>query len=1006
MFFQLRFILLFLLVIPVCSPAQTRTKPTTETITIRTNQGTELGFDISPDGRTIVFDLLGQLWLVPAGGGKARAITDAVRDTAEDLDPSFSPDGKRVIFRGERNGRTGLWLLDVATGVLRQLTQLPDPDAYDGNASWSPDSRSIAFMHRVPPSVTANTPWRFGLMVLDVEVGTTREVKIEGITNPQIDSPVWMRDGKEIAFVVKKSPRQKGGRVWTVPASGGTATPLTDETLVSQTPSFSVDRRLMAYFEKDKDGRMQIWTQELGSGKPAVQLTSNADVTTTRIRWIPNTNDLLYSADGRMWKVAASGGPSTEIPFTAALSIKRPKRSLPHARFRLDAQPSSPARGFNALTISPAGDSIAVIALGKLWVITIRDSTVKTVARVPLEATNLAWSPDGTEVAWSAGIADKEDLFATKIATGVTRQLTALPGREVFPVYSPDGRSIAFINFVDTPTLRTIDTSADKISDVAQTRDLGRISSNQTCAPQWSPASDGLLVCGGTSLSQRGRATFVPISGERQTITRFPNAPIFLQWLPDGKLVFVRHDRLWESTIDRAIGTTSEPQPIGRSAALYLSASRDGTLLFVSDGGLKVRFRDGVERSYGWPIKYSTSTANSLIIRNVRIIDGTGTPATGPRDMLVQGGRIALIAEPGRITAPKDATVLDATGRFVTPGLIDLHAHVYRADLLAGWPYFGVTTIRDQGSSMAPLVAAADSINAGEIPGPRIAYGGFQYYSDWAFDEDQGRGIEPEADGEHIKRSVDLSEAFGAQHIKTRTFRRWDINARMITEAHRRGMRATGHCSHLLPLIAAGMDAKEHIGVCTERGNAHMYDDMIQLFKAAGIGVVPTISYIDYAVRLSEKPELLDADPEVIPFMPSKDNFEWMTKMDAARREDWAIDVKNAREGTMRLWQAGVTVGVGTDIWQIPTGVHMELEQLVAAGLTPAQAIRAATANSAIILGAEKELGMIKVGMRADLVLLDADPLTDVRNTRKIWNVIQDGRVVDRPAILKVMRPR
>ena len=103
-------------------------------------------------------------------------------------------------------------------------------------------------------------------------------------------------------------------------------------------------------------------------------------------------------------------------------------------------------------------------------------------------------------------------------------------------------------------------------------------------------------------------------------------------------------------------------------------------------------------------------------------------------------------------------------------------------------------------------------------PGPRIAYGGFQFYSDWGIDEEQGRGIEPEADSGHVKRSVGLAQAFGAQHIKTRTFRRWDINARMIAEAHRRGMRATGHCATQLPLIAAGMDAKEHIGFCSTRG--------------------------------------------------------------------------------------------------------------------------------------------------------------------------------------------
>ena len=123
------------------------------------------------------------------------------------------------------------------------------------------------------------------------------------------------------------------------------------------------------------------------------------------------------------------------------------------------------------------------------------------------------------------------------------------------------------------------------------------------------------------------------------------------------------------------------------------------------------------------------------------------------------------------------------------PGLMDLHAHTVGADLLPGFLYFGVTTIRDHGSSMAPLVAYADGITAGRTAGPRIAFGGFQFYSDWPFDDEQGRGIEPEADSDHVNRSVSLADAFGAQHIKTRTFRRWDINARMIAEAHRRGLR-------------------------------------------------------------------------------------------------------------------------------------------------------------------------------------------------------------------------
>ena len=1003
------FVLTLCLVIFISGVQLTAQTPSSRrTISIRTSEGTTLAFDISPDARSIVFDLLGQLWLVPASGGAARPITDAVRDSAEDLDPSFSPDGRQIVFRGERNGRTGLWLLSLNAGVPRQLTQLSNPDGYDGNAAWSPDGRVIAFARIVFPDSPGGRR-RSAIMLLDIGSGNVRELSIKGLPTPNVSDPVWLEDGKQIAFVTRAAPTEKGGRVWTVSVDGGQATPISGESMQALAPVFSSDGRRVAYFAADTAGRMQVWVQEIANGtstaKSPVRLTNHNDVTVTRIRWLPREDALMYSADGRIWKVGASGGSPVEVPFTATLSFSRPQFALPPARFAEPGQPQ-PARGFMGLAISPDGRRIGMLALGKLWIILVGD-TPRAVADVPFEATTLAWSPDSSEVAWSAGVAEHEDLFATNVTSGATRQITALPGRETYPAYSPDGKYLAFVHQQqEDAVLRVVDARASNVKDAANTKNLGSIGTTWSSIPQWSPESDGLLVTGPPKENQPTQANFVSLSGKRQLITRFPNAPIFLQWTPQHTIVFVRHDRLWQAPFDLT-GLGSDPKPMGSAAALYASSSRDGTVLFVSDGGLRLRTPAGAEQKLGWPVSYTPPVAEPVLIRNVRIIDGTGAPVTQPRDILIQQGRIKRIANAGSISAA-GARILDAAGRLVIPGLMDLHAHTYRPDLLPGFLYFGITTVRDQGSSMAPLVAYADAIASGALPGPRVGYGGFQFYSDWSLDEEQGRGIEPEADPDHIRRSIDLAQAFGAQHIKTRTFRRWDINARMISEAHRRGMRATGHCSHLLPLVAAGMDAKEHIGACEPRGDKYMYDDLIQLFRVAGIGVVPTIVYYDFALRLNARPALLDDDAELAPFMPTKDNFDWMVKPppELVAMPFWKQGAPRSREAAVKLWRAGVTIGTGTDIWQIPTGVHMELEQLVAAGIPPLQAIHAGTGGAARILGAEKDLGTIEVGKWADLVVLDADPLTDIRNTRRIWQVMKYGQLVDRPAIIKVMHPR
>ena len=438
------------------------------------------------------------------------------------------------------------------------------------------------------------------------------------------------------------------------------------------------------------------------------------------------------------------------------------------------------------------------------------------------------------------------------------------------------------------------------------------------------------------------------------------------------------------------------------------------------------------------PIGPSETTVR--VLRGATLIDGTGGPPLADAVVVVADGRIEAVGRDGEVAIPDGARVDDLAGGFLIPGLIDVHAHalVPTCDgagfdealserLVAALLRFGVTTARSPATPTARGVALRDRIAAGAIPGPRLLVAGELI---------DGRETTPEA----VRVEVDAQAAAGVDFVK--------LYSRLSPEAVRAGVEAAH--AHGLPVIghlqrtswteglSAGIDQLTHAAPWTaemlapadragyrdavaRRGPMRARIDWLEALDPDGpeVGAV-----VDALVR-----QRVPLDPTLVAFdtkfstdgtrpvaaryrdHPDRDAAEglpalWETC--GAETDAWTPDAFRRAEAAWptllalvrRYHEAGVRLTAGSDTpntWVIPgEGLHRELELLADAGLPPADVLRIATRNGAEALGLLAEVGTVEAGKRADLVLLTADPLASISNTRRIAWVMQGGERVER----------
>jgi imidazolonepropionase-like amidohydrolase len=377
-----------------------------------------------------------------------------------------------------------------------------------------------------------------------------------------------------------------------------------------------------------------------------------------------------------------------------------------------------------------------------------------------------------------------------------------------------------------------------------------------------------------------------------------------------------------------------------------------------------------------------------LVLRDVTVIDATGAASRPHSTVVVVGNRIRAIHDEGvRIAVPRGARVVQGSGTFLIPGLWDMHVHL-SANHLPALVAYGVTGVRDMGNILAEVDTWRAQISAGTLLGPRIFRVG-PTLNGKAFGPAH---VEITSDAE-ARAAVRILKHAGVDAIKIHRVLSRDAYFALGNEARKLSIPFVGHIPQTVtPQEAsdAGQASFEHMETLFE-GNAPLKrDDAPALFRRF---VTNGNRYTPALVQYRGSTEPANIDPKLLREYPD---------LPAGRKRIFASFLELV--GLMN--QSGVTLMTGTDLgskWISPgSSLHDELALLVDAGLTPIQALQAATRNPAHFL--RIEAGTVEPGKAADLVLLDADPLQDIRNTRRIHAVVLGGKFLDRAQLRDLLR--